>query len=425
MVERRKNEDTEKQIKQLNRTYILLVIVVLIGVNIAVYAGFFVLTVKNAEVIYNSVLDQKKENMQNNVDNIILYIDYLRKELNKQGFSEDDTKEKVESIIRNYIYSEKVSDGGYTWVNQVLNYNGGKDYAKRLIHSNLQDTEGELLSTETQDIKGNYPYLEELQIMKKDGSGFYKYYFKELGNDNISEKITYGKLYKDYDWIVCIGANINSIKQYENNERDVIRPYMIRIQIILSIVCALITLLSAVLFDYRHKRLLNRRNTELSNKLNVDNLTGAASRKYGETLLETAFQIKRKNTLIGFFDIDDFKNFNNNYGHEIGDKVLIETVKTIKHCIKTTDTIVRWGGDEFVLILHDVTKENVAAMANKINSAVAGMTEKQIGCDSKVTIYIGVTYFSNEDQNFGETINRADDALYEVKKVHKNDWKLI
>lgn len=363
--------------------------------------------------------------MQNRVDNTISYIDYLRREIKKQGFSEDETKEKVESLIRRYIYNEKFSDGGYMWVNQVLNYDGGKDYAERLIHSNLKDTEGELLSTETQDIKGNYPYLEELQIMRKDGSGFYKYYFKELGSYNISEKITYGKLYKDYDWIVCIGTNINSIKQYENNERNAIRPYMICIQIILSIVCALITLLSAVLFDYRHKRLLNRRNTELSNKLNVDNLTGAASRKYGETLLETAFQTKQKNTLIGFFDIDDFKNFNNNYGHEIGDKVLIETVKTIKHCIRTTDTIVRWGGDEFVLILHGVTKEKVAAMANKINSAVSRMTEKQIGCDSKVTISIGFTYFSNEDQNFGETINRADYALYEVKKVHKNGWKLI
>lgn len=61
MVERRKNEDTERQIKQLNGKYILLVIVVLIGVNIAVYAGFFVLTVKNAEFVYNEVLDQKKK----------------------------------------------------------------------------------------------------------------------------------------------------------------------------------------------------------------------------------------------------------------------------------------------------------------------------------------------------------------------------
>ena len=183
---------------------------------------FLYLQKKNAEFVYNEVLNQRKENMQNNVDNTISYIDHLRREITKQGFSEDETKKKVESIIRSAIYSEKFSDGGYMWINQVLNYNGGKNYAKRLIHSNLKDTEGELLSTETQDIKGNYMYLEELQIIRKYGSGFYKYYFKELGNNNISEKITYGKLYKDYDWIVCIGANINSIKQYENNERNVL-----------------------------------------------------------------------------------------------------------------------------------------------------------------------------------------------------------
>lgn len=153
MVKRRKNEGTERQIKQLNKKYILLVIVVLIGVNIAVYAGFFVLTEKNAEFVYNEVLNQRKENMQNNVDNTISYIDHLRREITKQGFSEDETKKKVESIIRSAIYSEKFSDGGYMWINQVLNYNGGKNYAKRLIHSNLKDTEGELLSTETQDIK--------------------------------------------------------------------------------------------------------------------------------------------------------------------------------------------------------------------------------------------------------------------------------
>ncbi|WP_455794575.1 cache domain-containing protein [Clostridium butyricum] len=93
--------------------------------------------------------------------------------------SDDSIENDVKSRIKDRIRNTNLSSNGYIWINEVLNYNGGDDYAIRLVHPNLVETEGEKLSTNIKDIKGNLPYLTELQGIKKNGEVLYDYYFKK------------------------------------------------------------------------------------------------------------------------------------------------------------------------------------------------------------------------------------------------------
>lgn len=94
------------------------------------------------------------------------------------------------------IYETRLPDDGYIWINDILNYDGGDEYAIRLVHPNLPETEGDFLSTGTQDIKGNLPYREELDGIIRSGEVYLDYYFKKMNSDEISHKLSCGKLYK-------------------------------------------------------------------------------------------------------------------------------------------------------------------------------------------------------------------------------------
>jgi len=111
-------------------------------------------------------------------------------------------KEEVAASIRNRRFSNE----SYIWINEVINYEGGDRYAIRRVHPNLPETEGTYLSTHAEDLAGNRPYEEELQGVKENGEHFFRYYFKKLNSEEIGEKITYAKLYKDFDWIITMGV---------------------------------------------------------------------------------------------------------------------------------------------------------------------------------------------------------------------------
>ena len=126
------------------------------------------------------------------------------------AYIDDSVKKDVAEMIR----SRSFSNNSYIWVNRIINYEGGENYAIREVHPNLKDTEGTYLSTETMDIRGNKPYLRELEGIKSNGEIFFNYYFKELNSDKISEKISYARLYKDFDWVIAMGMYIDDIESY-------------------------------------------------------------------------------------------------------------------------------------------------------------------------------------------------------------------
>ncbi len=170
----------------------------------------------------SSILNEKKRFLRNTIERTVYYIEQERKRIRKENVSTDLTAEQIEAIcvdkISRYLREMRLIDNGYIWVNRIIDYNGGDDYAIRQIHPNLPHTEGMWLSTNMMDIKGNRPYEAELNGMKKDGELYFEYYFKKIDSEKIVHKMSFAKLYKPYDWVVATGVYLDDVDSIIDNE---------------------------------------------------------------------------------------------------------------------------------------------------------------------------------------------------------------
>lgn len=342
------------------------------------------------------------------------------------------SKEYIDNIIKteigDVIRRRRFSNDSYIWVNEVINYEGGDNYAIRRIHPNLVDTEGDYLSTDMEDIKGNKPYLEELEGIKQNGELFFKYYFKELNSDEISEKITYARLYKDYNWIVAMGVHLENIDNYAESINNEILSLTSEAVIRLLSYILLVLLFGFLLIYLIYKMRLSNSTRSLEKEINMDVLTSAFSRRYGLKILNSyykKYKLTGENPTIMMFDIDNFKNINDTYGHSTGDIVLIETVKAIKGFIRSSDQIIRWGGDEFIGICPGLKIESATEYGEKILEKISLLDIKNLEYKINVTISMGFSCFSRKDQDYDDVLKRVDDALYKSKELGKNNVTMI
>ena len=115
-------------------------------------------------------------------------------------------------------------------------------------------------------------------------------------------------------------------------------------------------------------------------------------------------------------DIDHFKSINDTYGHQVGDEALVAVAKTLKHSLREDDLIARWGGEEFVIMLKNVTIDEAKAIIEKVRLSVESC---KINDSIHLTASFGITkYVVGEDTK--KTFKRVDDALYEAKNGGRN-----
>lgn len=158
---------------------------------------------------------------------------------------------------------------------------------------------------------------------------------------------------------------------------------------------------------------------ELINSANTDGLTGLYNRKTIIQYLDELIGLSKRNALplsIVFIDLNDLKYVNDNYGHKIGDKMLIATSVSLLDSVRETDLVSRIGGDEFLIILPDCDSEN----AYKIMSKASAVLEKA-GLDAinmPWTMSYGCATYKDGESTY-DFINRADKLMYEFKKEHK------
>lgn len=158
---------------------------------------------------------------------------------------------------------------------------------------------------------------------------------------------------------------------------------------------------------------------QLKNKAIKDQLTGAFNRVYFDSYIEDIiFGNKNHNNMTGIimFDIDDFKKINDNYGHMVGDEVLKELVQTIERFTRKDDKLIRWGGEEFLVLMHARSIEDVVREAEHLRIVIQNNAFKEIG---NLTCSFGAA-LHDEQNNIKQTIKLADDKLYEAKKGGKN-----
>lgn len=371
---------------------------------------------KDARNIYDYIDDLKKDSIVYNEDNYGKYYIFY-------GVTDNYIKYATTESIKKRIHSDSFENDAYIWINEVVSYDGGDDYAIRRIHPNLKETEGMYLSTNMQDIKGNYPYLTELNGIKENGEIYFTYFFKKKTSDQVAEKITYAKLYKEYNWIVAMGIYFDDIQPYIDEiskDGDKAISKMTTLVGVLSLGLIILGILIVLILEHWYYQNSNK---ELREELNIDELTKAFNRRAAtKKLQETFYLFKRYNNIytIILFDIDDFKKINDNYGHDIGDMVLRNLVEIVNKSTRKTDFLYRWGGEEFLLICEGLKEENLDLFTDKILKDVEKFQYESQGEKYHITISIGASYYSKDDQDFLSVVKRADMALYNSKKEGKN-----
>lgn len=163
----------------------------------------------------------------------------------------------------------------------------------------------------------------------------------------------------------------------------------------------------------------NDRKKELEKLTYTDNLTGIYNRKkFDDSLLKEINRIPRRTSTFSviMFDVDFFKNINDNHGHHAGDEVLIAIVEFVRTMIGGNDIFARWGGEEFIILLPRSNHEDACNLAERLRNNIARQSFSGVG---NVTASFGVTeYIPGEDDE--ELIRRVDQALYVAKNGGRN-----
>jgi len=154
----------------------------------------------------------------------------------------------------------------------------------------------------------------------------------------------------------------------------------------------------------------------------IDPLTGAYNRRQGDVLLAVEFSRRTRYGrpfAVLTMDIDHFKAVNDRFGHPAGDSVLCAVVQTCRNILRPTDLLVRWGGEEFLVILPETDTNAAMVAAERLRTAVeANEATLPGGVNIRVTVSIGVALPSSESSS--ELLSRCDVALYSAKTGGRN-----
>ncbi len=127
---------------------------------------------------------------------------------------------------------------------------------------------------------------------------------------------------------------------------------------------------------------------------------------------------------IALIDLDHFKSINDRCGHAVGDRVLKEFARLTREVLRASDTLGRWGGEEFLLILPNTEIDSAVAILNRMRTAIADIQLPETVCGSCVSFSAGLATRTRNVQSLDEVIASADAALYEAKSAGRNKLRL-
>ncbi len=179
----------------------------------------------------------------------------------------------------------------------------------------------------------------------------------------------------------------------------------------------------ALTFDITELKLAE---AKLERLARIDSLTGVANRLYFEERLAAALARSRRQQealALLWLDIDQFKSINDNYGHPVGDAVIVEFARRVLGCVRQDDLVARIGGDEFVLLLESPERESGESVARKLLIAMQDPVVVD-GVALQVTTSIGVAY-SPQPASAKALMDLADRALYAAKTAGRNTFRTV
>lgn len=184
--------------------------------------------------------------------------------------------------------------------------------------------------------------------------------------------------------------------------------------IISNIIIIIITISLAKSY---HKNSVNA--FRMENLAMYDQLTGLLNRRSFENLAKPKIEraaYSNQNWSLVLIDVDHFKSINDTYGHDIGDKVLQQISDTIKTSFRSSDLVCRWGGEEFIVYLHETDIESASMLAKRLQQKIK---ENEFINGTQITVSQGVaSFFSGE--TYEDVIKKADKMLYKAKNCGRN-----
>jgi diguanylate cyclase (GGDEF)-like protein len=196
-----------------------------------------------------------------------------------------------------------------------------------------------------------------------------------------------------------------------------------QIGIILFIIIVIIILWNRRL----HKEIKTRKRLEekMKHMATHDDLTGLANRVLLKDRLNTAISFHQRQSLkiaVLFIDLDGFKNINDTYGHDVGDELLIQVADKLRTCVRQSDTVVRFGGDEFVLLLTGLHKNSEASFVAEKALAIMQQPFKLSAVTVRIGCSIGISMYPDDGTTDTDLIKIADTLMYRVKANGKNHY---
>jgi diguanylate cyclase (GGDEF)-like protein len=161
-----------------------------------------------------------------------------------------------------------------------------------------------------------------------------------------------------------------------------------------------------------------KRELTLKDLASKDALTDLLNRRSGEQLLKQYDDemLSKKSLCLIMLDIDNFKNINDTYGHAGGDEILKSSSQLLKSKARSTDSVVRWGGEEFLILVPDANLNAAVEFAERIRNSIAQHQHQALGF---ITASFGVAELQ-AGESTASLLNRADKALYKAKLNGKN-----
>ncbi len=203
--------------------------------------------------------------------------------------------------------------------------------------------------------------------------------------------------------------------------------------ILQMVLAALLLLVAYIMFkSYRLKETIKAQDKlsqeRIWHQANFDFLTGLPNRMmFHNRLQEEIKKTDRSNLPLGllYLDLDNFKQINDQLGHATGDELIKEVAKRVSSCVRSIDTTARIGGDEFTIIMGELT--DITAMENA-SLKILGRLEEPFNINNQnifITASIGITVYPNDSRRIEDLLMFADQAMYEAKRLGKNRYQFF
>ena len=268
------------------------------------------------------------------------------------------------------------------------------DNKAKIIYVN--DSFTKMTGYETSDVIGKKPSIFSTDLHNED---FYEKLFDDVLADGhfrgeIQDKRKNGEPYTAYTIISVVTNEYGNITNYVAFARDISKQ--------------------------------KEKEKEIHSLAFYDSLTGLANRRLFEDHLHEALSRAKRHeqkVAVIFMDMDNFKNINDTFGHHVGDQFLQEVARRIANTIRDEDTLSRIGGDEFTLLLEEISGlEDAAHAAERIIEQIRKPFE--IGTDKfSSAISLGISIYPDDSEDFNKLLTYADKAMYHVKNSGKNNFE--